>query len=476
MPRITDEERKKREKRSKDREGASARRQAERAGLREEATTPHRRGRPAKHQATPQASQGDASTGTQGEVQTYELTQVVSSCGHMSPPPTYIMPSPHCESHSTMDVDMESGAISFTNIHHTPSISARCSRRSQGYNSLTHSPDHNNQQRKRHKRPHLGGLLRRSHSREAQERTASTRQQMQNERFLATVQILHLLSLICPRSRSTPLSRRSSSGSISGNTYQDKVNRLNRSPNTFLEVATHQSPASIEDQHGDTIAATIPMTNTTNNIPTPTYVEINGRQIPYPQGWGGRQNPNATLRNRAVIRWENIARLIVDPQAWYDDPTMWLSMILVALNAGQRAAVIDPGYTDMWQHDQETRQQQRRLQHQGNPNVEEPPILNLSARNHAAGVVDNPDIIAIPVFMRPNHWVLGIYTRADHTIRYYDTLWAPMSSQIQRQLTAVVNEFFPNSSTPIIHPVPFNEYNRQVDSYNCGPHSYGRAS
>jgi len=182
------------------------------------------------------------------------------------------------------------------------------------------------------------------------------------------------------------------------------------------------------------------------------------------------RNPNATLRSRTAVRWETIARLIVDPRAWYDDTAMWLYMILVAVNAGQRAAVIDPGYTYMWQHDQEIRQHQRRLQRQGDPNAEEPPILRVSALEHAAGVVDSPDIIAIPVFIRPNHWVLGIYTWADHTIRYYDTQGTPMSSRIRRQLTAVVEEFYPNDQPPIIHPVPINEYNRQIDSYNCGPH------
>ena len=45
-----------------------------------------------------------------------------------------------------------------------------------------------------------------------------------------------------------------------------------------------------------------------------------------------------------------------------------------------------------------------------------------------------------------------------------------MSSRIRRQLTAVVEEFYPNDQPPIIHPVPTNEYNRQIDSYNCGPH------
>ena len=145
-------------------------------------------------------------------------------------------------------------------------------------------------------------------------------------------------------------------------------------------------------------------------------------------------------------------------------------MAIAAIHAGQRAAVIDPGYTDMWQHDQEIRGQQQWLQRHGDSNAVEPPELNVSALNYTAGILDNPDIIAIPVFMRPNHWVLGIYTRADRTIRYYNTQWAPMNSLIRRQLLAVVNEFYPNEPAPIVHEVPPTEYNRQADSYNCGPH------
>jgi len=247
------------------------------------------------------------------------------------------------------------------------------------------------------------------------------------------------------------------------------VHRLINAPNPILEVETQESPAQHED-HQDSAATTIPTTNTTSNIPLPTHVEINGREIPYPEGWGGMRNPNATLRSRTAVRWETIARLIVDPRAWYDDTAMWLSMLLVAINSGQRAAVLDPGYTNMWQYDQEIRQQQRRSQRQGNPNAQEQPVLNLSARRHADGVVENPDIIAIPLFMRPNHWVLGIYTRADHTTRYYDTLGTPLSSRIRRQLIAVVEEFYPNDPDTLIQSVAINEYNRQIDSYNCGPH------
>ena len=276
------------------------------------------RGRPFKHEATPHNSQGDATTDTLGGVLTHEQTQVVNGCGPESPPPTHILPSPQRESLSTTDVDMESGAIPPTNMHITPSTSARRSRRSQGNHSLNNSPDHTNQQRERHKRPHLGNRkiqLRRSHSREARERNAPVIQQMQDGRFLATVQILHHLSITCPRSRSTPLSSRSSRGSISGNSYQDMVHRLINYPNTILEIETRQSQTQHEDQHGESTATTIPTTNTPSNIPLPTHVEINGRRIPYPEGWGGMRNPNATLRSRTAVRWETIARLIVDPRA-----------------------------------------------------------------------------------------------------------------------------------------------------------------
>jgi hypothetical protein len=154
---------------------------------------------------------------------------------------------------------------------------------------------------------------------------------------------------------------------------------------------------------------------------------------------------------------------------------MWLYMIMIAMRSGQRAAVIDPGYTDMWQYDQDIVRLPTHLQAQHRPTIDNHQqgrhlAMQLDIREHTAGVVDDPELIAIPIFIRPNHWTLGIYTRDDHTIRYYDTLWTPLSATIREQLTAVVRDFFTDAPQPAVIEVPTAEYNRQTDGFNCGPH------
>jgi len=72
--------------------------------------------------------------------------------------------------------------------------------------------------------------------------------------------------------------------------------------------------------------------------------------------------------------------------------------------------------------------------------------------------------------MDGNHWVLGIYTRESHTIRYYNTMWAPLRTDTRQALIAAVKEFYPNCPDPTIRITPRWEYNQQRDGYNCGPH------
>jgi len=198
-------------------------------------------------------------------------------------------------------------------------------------------------------------------------------------------------------------------------------------------------------------------------------VVINGITVSYPEGWGGAGNPEATIRRRVGIRWENIARLITNPTAWYDDSHIMLHMLLTVIHGGARAAVVDPLYTNLWQQDPAIRH--RRLHRARlNPNTGVTEEIAMPVWNFTAGIMDNPDIIGIPINMNEDHWVLGIYTRADHTIRYYNTLWRPMTSTISDQLMAIVERFYPDEPVPTIHVVPTNEYNRQEDGYNCGPH------
>lgn len=120
---------------------------------------------------------------------------------------------------------------------------------------MAHTPGSNIHKRERHKRPHPGSrkvrVRRRNAMREARERMAPIRQQMQDARFVATVRILHHLSITCPRSQSTPLSRKSSqcsASSSSSNRYQSLLHRLGPSPETLLEVETHHSPIHNEGQ------------------------------------------------------------------------------------------------------------------------------------------------------------------------------------------------------------------------------------
>ena len=146
-----------------------------------------------------------------------------------------------------------------------------------------------------------------------------------------------------------------------------------------------------------------------------------------------------------------------------------LHMLLTVAHGGQRAAVVDPLYTNLWQQDPAIRHRRTHRSHR-NPINGVSEEIEVPIWNFTAGIIDNPDIIGIPINVNQDHWVLGIYTRADHTIRYYNTLWRPMSNAIHEQLTAIVERFYPNDPAPRIYIVPTNEYNRQEDGYNCGPH------
>jgi hypothetical protein len=181
-----------------------------------------------------------------------------------------------------------------------------------------------------------------------------------------------------------------------------------------------------------------------NQPQEPTAVVINGITVPYPEGWGGDANIDAAMRRRAGIRWENIARLIVNPRAWYDDSHIMLHMQMTVMHGGQRAAVVDPLYTNLWQLDPAIRH--RRLHRtRRNPTTGETEEFAVPVWNFVAGILNNPDIIGIPINMGQNHWVLGIYTRVDHTIRYYNTLWRPMDNRIREQLIAIVERFYPKT-------------------------------
>jgi hypothetical protein len=227
-------------------------------------------------------------------------------------------------------------------------------------------------------------------------------------------------------------------------------------PDAILEAETHrQEPMQIDtpidhEQRAPTQATDPIIQDHANEQP---YAEFNmhGRviRVSYPIGYQ-MDNPNATLRQRTVIYWPAIAELMVDLHSWYDDRAVWLYMCLIAMHSGRRAAIISPFYTEIW----------RQTRH----------ATFMTAREQAIGILDEPDIIAIPMNIGGNHWVLGIYTRDTHTIRYYNTIWGPLRTETRQALIAVVREFYPALPDPGISIVPRHAYNQQKDSYNCGPH------
>jgi hypothetical protein len=223
-----------------------------------------------------------------------------------------------------------------------------------------------------------------------------------------------------------------------------------------MEVETHHQehsdiPIDNEQRDQQQAADAIPQPQGHANEQPYAEFNIHGRviRVSYPVGYQ-IDHPNAILRRRTVIEWPAIAELIVDLHAWYDDRAVWLYMCLIAMHSGRRAAIISPFYTEVWR---QTRRE-----------------LFMTARDQSIGILNEPDIIAIPMNMGGNHWVLGIYTHETHTIRYYNTLWGPLRTETRQALIAAVREFYPDLPDPDINIVSRHAYNQQRDSYNCGPH------
>jgi hypothetical protein len=285
-------------------------------------------------------------------------------------------------------------------------------------------------------------------SSDVREERHAKRRQLADERFLATANLLQALSISHPsRPRSAAQSPRTRRDAVQR--YNQMLERMRTNPDLFSEVETHrQEPAhadipSDHDQHAAHQAVNPPSQGQANEQP---YAELHmhGRiiRVSYPDGYQ-RDNPNANLRHRTIVEWSAIANLMVDLHAWYDDHAVWLYMCLIAMHSGRRAAILSPLYT-------ETMRQAREING-----------LFMTARDQSIGILEEPDIIAIPMNMGGNHWVLGIYTRETHTIRYYNTIWAPLRTEIRQALIAVVREFYPDRPDPTISIVPRHAYNQQ---------------
>jgi len=268
-----------------------------------------------------------------------------------------------------------------------------------------------------------------------------------------------------PRRRSVPPTTSPSSrrGPLSDShdavqRYNQLLERMRTNPEPFIEVETHRHEPAYADiptdhDQGAPDQAADPIPQSQANEQPYAELDIHGRtiRVSYPEGYQ-RDNPNANLRRLTVVSWMGIANLMVDLHAWYDDHAVWLYLCLIAMHSGRRAAILSPLYT-------ETIRRARAINE-----------TFMTARDQSIGILDEPDIIAIPMNMGGNHWVLGIYTRETHTIRYYNTIWAPLRADTRQALIAVVREFYPNRPDPAINIVPRHAYNQQRDSYNCGPH------